>query len=118
MDKKSIVRAAAALLAFSSIGFAQGPPGITPEMIATALPVEGAPLAVAGRYTVTSEPAFGSAGHVVYRPADLSRFPSMDSLPVMVWGNGGCAVNSDSSRRPRRCSSGRTAISARTPIGT
>ena len=36
------------------------PPGITREMIATALPVEGAPLAVPGPYKVISEPAFGS----------------------------------------------------------
>jgi hypothetical protein len=68
--------------------------GITPEMIATALPVEGAPLAEPGPYTVESGPAFGSPGHVVYRPADLTPFPGRDTLPVMVWGNGGCAINS------------------------
>ena len=64
-------------------------------MIATALPVEGAPLAVPGRYKVEAGPAFGSPGHVVYRPADLSPFPGRDTLPVMVWGNGGCAINSN-----------------------
>ena len=58
------------------------PPGITREMIATALPVEGAPLAVPGPYKVMSEPAFGSPGHVVFRPADLSAFPAKDTLPV------------------------------------
>jgi dienelactone hydrolase len=63
-------------------------------MIATALPVEGAPLAVPGPYKVMSEPAFGSPGHVVFRPADLSAFPAKDTLPVMSWGNGGCAINS------------------------
>jgi dienelactone hydrolase len=30
----------------------------------------------------------------VYRPADLAAFPRKDKLPVMVWGNGGCAINS------------------------
>jgi acetyl esterase/lipase len=71
------------------------PPGITREMIATALPVEGAPLAVPGPYKVIGpEPAFNSPGHVVFRPADLSAFPAKDTLPVMVWGNGGCAINS------------------------
>ena len=70
------------------------PQGITREMIATALPVEGAPLAVPGPYKVLSEPAFGSPGHVVFRPADLSAFPAKDTLPVMAWGNGGCAINS------------------------
>jgi hypothetical protein len=63
-------------------------------MIATALPVEGAPLAVPGPYQVTGGPAFGSPGHVVYHPTDLSSFPAKDTLPVMVWGNGGCAINS------------------------
>ena len=70
------------------------PPGITPAMIATALPVEGAPLAEPGPYKVMSETAFGSPGHVVFRPADLDAFPARDTLPVMVWGNGGCAINS------------------------
>jgi hypothetical protein len=81
------------ILALAGTTHAQ-PPGITREMIATALPVEGAPLAVPGPYTVMSEPAFGSPGHVVYRPADLSAFPAKDTLPVMAWGNGGCAINS------------------------
>jgi len=43
---------------------------------------------------VESGPAFGSPGHVVYRPVDLTPFPARDTLPVMVWGNGGCAINS------------------------
>jgi len=63
-------------------------------MIDTVLPLEGAPLAVPGPYAVISEPAYQSPGHVVYRPADLGPFPATDSLPVMVWGNGGCAINS------------------------
>jgi hypothetical protein len=63
-------------------------------MIASALPVEGAPLAVPGPYKVESGSAFGSPGLVVYRPADLTAFPATDTLPVMVWGNGGCAINS------------------------
>ena len=83
----------ALVLGLAGTSLAQ-PPGITREMIATALPVEGAPLAEPGPYKVMSEPAFGSPGHVVFRPADLSPFPSRDTLPVMVWGNGGCAINS------------------------
>ena len=81
------------VLALASVSHAQ-PAGITREMIATALPVEGAPLAVAGPYKVEGGPAFGSPGHVVYRPADLTPFPAKDTLPVVVWGNGGCAINS------------------------
>jgi dienelactone hydrolase len=69
--------------------------GFTQEQIATALPLEGAPLAVPGPYKIESGPAFNSPGHVVYRPADLAPFPGRDTLPLMVWGNGGCAINSN-----------------------
>jgi dienelactone hydrolase len=92
--KASILVGTTAGLAIAAVTYAQRPPGITPEMIATALPVEGAPLAVPGPYKVESGPAFGSPGHVVYRPADLAPFPAKDTLPLMVWGNGGCAINS------------------------
>jgi Chlorophyllase len=88
-----VVYGIAGILGLAAASHAQ-PPGITREMIATALPVEGAPLAVPGPYKVLSEPAFGSPGHVVFRPADLSAFPAKDTLPVMAWGNGGCAINS------------------------
>jgi Chlorophyllase enzyme len=94
MTKTSIVAGTAIALALAAVTHAQRPAGITAEMIATALPLEGAPLAVPGPYKVESGPAFGSPGHVVYRPADLGAFPGKDKLPVMVWGNGGCAINS------------------------
>lgn len=84
----------AASLAFASLALAQ-PPGVTPEMIATSLPEEGAPEAQPGPYDVTSGPAFESPGHVVYRPSDLSDFGGRNRLPVVAWGNGGCAINSD-----------------------
>ena len=94
MRDTSIVLGTTIALALTAVSHAQRPAGITAEMIATALPLEGAPLAVPGPYKVESGPAFGSPGHVVYRPADLSAFPAKDTLPVMVWGNGGCAINS------------------------
>ena len=90
---KIMMAAAAALLISASLTLAQ-PPGITPEMISRSLPLEGAPLAVPGPYKVTSEAAFGSPGLHVYRPEALEAFPKKDSLPVMVWGNGGCAIDS------------------------
>jgi len=90
---KTILAAAAALLISGSLALAQ-PAGITPEMISRSLPLEGAPLAVPGPYKVTSEAAFGSPGLHVYRPEALEAFPKKDSLPVMVWGNGGCAIDS------------------------
>lgn len=58
-------------------------------------PVRDAPSAEPGPYEVTSERAFGSPGHLVFRPADLDAFPRGDSLPVVAWANGGCARNSD-----------------------
>ena len=94
MRKTSIALGTTVVLALAAVSAAQRPAGITAEMIATALPVEGAPLAVPGPYKVESGPAFGSPGHVVFRPADLAPFPAKDSLPLMVWGNGGCAINS------------------------
>jgi hypothetical protein len=90
---KAIIIAAAVLLTGAGVCLAQ-PPGITPEMIARSLPLEGAPLAEPGPYQVTSEAAFDSPGHHVYRPTTLDAFPKKDTLPVMVWGNGGCAIDS------------------------
>ena len=68
MRNVSIVLGTIVVLALAGVSHAQRPAGITPEMIATALPVEGAPLAVPGPYKVEGGPAFGSPGHVVYRP--------------------------------------------------
>jgi dienelactone hydrolase len=80
------------LLAASAAVAQQPPGGITREMVETALPEEGAPKAVAGPYAVTSEPAFGTTGLKTFRPANLDSFPRHDKLPVVVWGNGGCAI--------------------------
>jgi hypothetical protein len=59
------------------------------------LPEEGAPRAQPGPFEVLSEPAFDSPRHVVVRPADLDAFGARDSMPVLVWGNGGCAIQAD-----------------------
>ena len=75
------------------VSFAQGP-GPRADLVRTTLPLEGAPKAIPGPYKVMSEPALGSPGHVVFRPEDLGRFPGKDKLPVMAWGDGGCAINS------------------------
>ena len=90
---KTLIATAAVLLAGAGACLAQ-PAGITREMIARALPLEGAPLAEPGPYKVTSERAFGSPGFLVFHPAALDAFPKKDTLPVMVWGNGGCAIDS------------------------
>lgn len=93
MHYASIVCASAATCFLTSAINAQSP-GVTMEMIRTALPLEGAPRAVHGPYDVFSGPAFESRRHVIYRPEDLRAFPIEDSLPVLVWGNGGCALDS------------------------
>ena len=90
---KAIVVAAAVFLTGSGVCLAQ-PAGVTREMISRALPLEGAPKAEPGPYQGTSEPAFGSPGLQVYRPAALDAFPGRDALPVMIWGNGGCGIDS------------------------
>ena len=92
MSKTTLVCSAAALVALAAPSFAQ-PPGITPEMINTTLPLEGAPAAVPGPYQVTSGAAFGNSGLMVFHPQTLDAFPSRDTLPVLVWGNGGCAID-------------------------
>src|SRR5258705_13912537 len=91
--QKTIVAAAAVLLAGTGACLAQ-PAGITPEMINRSLPLEGAPLAVPGPYQITSEATFGAPGLRVFRPTSLDAFPKKDTLPVMIWGNGGCAIDS------------------------
>jgi hypothetical protein len=92
MSKATIAYSAAVLAALAGTALAQ-PPGITMEQVNTTLPLEGAPLAEPGPYQVTSGPAFGSPGLMVFHPTDLAPFPSRDTLPVLVWGNGGCAID-------------------------
>jgi hypothetical protein len=92
MSKTAIVCSAAALVALAAPSFAQ-PPGITREMINTTLPLEGAPLAVAGPYQVTSGAVKNAPGLMVFHPANLDAFPARDTMPVLVWGNGGCAID-------------------------
>ena len=70
------------------------PPGVTRDMIMRQLPLEGAPLAIAGQYETVMEPIAGQPRLALYRPAKLDAFPKKDTLPVVVWGNGGCALNS------------------------
>ena len=84
---------AIATLTFAGASAAQ-PAGITRDMIARELPREGAPVAVPGPYEVVKEAAFGSPGHAVFRPTALDAFPSKATLPIVVWGNGGCAKDS------------------------
>src|SRR5947208_12899984 len=74
----------------ASVCFAQAP--VRNDLVATTLPLDGAPKAVPGPYKVMSEPAFGSPGHVIFRPEDPGKLPGKDKLPVMAGGDGGCAT--------------------------
>ena len=90
--KRSMSLAAVGLLSLSGVCVAQQPPGgITPDMINTTLPEEGAPKAEVGAYEVFIEP--GTASLRTFRPTSLDKFPKSDTLPVVIWGNGGCAVD-------------------------
>jgi dienelactone hydrolase len=91
MRRYTTAIASFALLA-SSLSFAQ-PPGITMEQVNRQLPLEGAPKAEVGKYEVQSGGAFASPRHIVFHPKDLSAFPAQDKLPVVLWGNGGCAID-------------------------
>lgn len=62
-------------------------------MIMRQLPLDGAPLGVPDPYEVESSPAFESPRFITYHRTDLAAFPERDSLPVVVWGNGGCAID-------------------------
>ena len=73
MRNASIVLGTTLVLALAGVSHAQRPAGITAEMVATALPLEGAPLAVPGPYKVEGGPAFGSPGHTALRISLHSR---------------------------------------------
>src|SRR5262245_14593619 len=91
MTSTSIMVATTTLFGLASSCIAQP----TPEMMAAAgLPLEGAPLADGGPYEVAASAAFGSPQLTVVYPTSLDVFPSRDTLPVLVWANGGCAFDS------------------------
>jgi len=94
--KPFIALAAAGIAVFSSLAMAQLPPGVTPEMIASSLPEEGAPKAVPGKYAVVQHVAPGNEALKAFHPRDLSGFPKSDTLPIVVWGNGGRWLRMDS----------------------
>ena len=63
------------------------------KQLSIGLPEAGAPRAVVGPYVVTTQTVTGTPGFIVYRPRDLARFPSGDTLPIVVWGNGACLAD-------------------------
>src|SRR2546430_14622902 len=88
---KSLLTTAFVLTA--CVSFAQAP-GPRADLVRTTLPLEGAPKAIPGPYKVMTEPALGSAGHVVFRPEGLGRFGGQGKLAGVAGGGGGRALNS------------------------
>ncbi len=92
MKQGSASRAATMVLAGCASALAMavsaqdGSGGIT-ELTVVDVQLMGAP--PTGPFAVVVEHDPGISTHTIYRPADLT----MDSHPVLVWGNGGCARN-------------------------
>ncbi|MEO6078321.1 MAG: alpha/beta hydrolase [Steroidobacteraceae bacterium] len=81
---------AAFLVGCASLHAAQPDLPFSMEQLSIGMPEAGAPLAVVGPYAVAKENPSNGPGLQVYRPRDLARFPASDTLPIVVWGNGGC----------------------------
>jgi hypothetical protein len=62
--------------------------------LAQPAPAPGPPPTGSGPYPAVIEGDPGVSGHTIYRPANLSPFSQKNSLPVVAWGNGGCANSS------------------------
>jgi len=62
--------------------------------VAQPAPAPGPPPTGSGPYAAVIEGDSGLPGHTVYRPENLSPFNQKNSLPVVAWGNGGCANSS------------------------
>lgn len=90
--KTGVQAAMAVALMGSAVGVAQDTPAFDPEAFRRAQEefnkVPNTP--GDGPYPAMLETDPSLPGHVIYRPADLSPFGG-GKLPVLAWGNGGCA---------------------------
>jgi hypothetical protein len=67
---------------------------IATAALAQPAPAPGPPPTGSGPYPAVIEGDPGVPGHTIYRPENLSPFNQKNSLPVVAWGNGGCANSS------------------------
>ncbi|HTY60676.1 MAG TPA: alpha/beta hydrolase [Acidobacteriota bacterium] len=67
---------------------------IATAALAQPAPAPGPPPTGSGPYPAVIEGDPGVPGHTIYRPENLSAFSQKNSLPVVAWGNGGCANSS------------------------
>jgi hypothetical protein len=63
------------------------------EQLRIGLPEAGAQRAVVGPYAVTTQTIPVRPALQVYAPRDLASFPTRDTLPIVVWGNGACMAD-------------------------
>jgi dienelactone hydrolase len=66
---------------------------VTPSATTREPEPPGPPVPLGPYAAVTIDAAEGLPTHTVYRPTDLSAFPSRDKLPIVVWGNGACSMD-------------------------
>lgn len=92
-SRASLLVAATWLMCCAPLQSAQPELPFTLEQLSIGLPEEGAPRAVVGPYAVSAATVAGSPGFRVYRPSDLATFPSGDTLPIVIWGNGACLAD-------------------------
>ena len=64
---------------------------IVVSVFAQPAPAQTPPPAGSGPFSAVIEGDSGVPGHTIYRPKDLSPFDKSNPLPVVAWGNGGCA---------------------------
>lgn len=90
-----MIRPLAALIAAVTLVGASHAQAPTQEQVMRQLPLEGAPPVLPGPHAATAapEPAFGAPRLALYRPRALDAFSGDDKLPVVVWGNGGCLLD-------------------------
>lgn len=63
-------------------------------VVAQPAPAQGPPPTGSGPHSAVIEGDTGVPGHTIYRPENLSAFSQKNSLPIVAWGNGGCANSS------------------------
>jgi dienelactone hydrolase len=69
------------------------PAAVRPSATSRAVEPPGPPVPLGPYAEVTIDSAEGLPTHTVYRPTDLTAFPSADRLPIVVWGNGACRLD-------------------------
>jgi len=67
---------------------------IAATALAQPAPAPGPPPTGSGPYPAVIEGDPGLPGHTIYRPDNISAFSQKNPLPVVGWGNGGCANSS------------------------